>query len=443
MSQSLFCTKKDICCALLYNQFTTKIMLKKAMQMSQNHFILDVLGIKDPNIEVLGVEDQEVNLETVRTITAKLTYPIARCRNCGFTNIVKNGYRKAKVRLASLDGVRYELELAKQRYYCKDCHSTFGATTSLVKENCTLSRKLKHQVMQFVKQGLNGELIAKICHCSPSSVRRTIIERVQPHYRMAKLPKHLCFDEFRSTKSMMSFICCDSETHQLVVKLPDRLSSTIINYFESRYSKQERDQVQSVVIDLNAQYQSFIYRLFPNAKIIIDRFHLVQLAGRALDNCRIRLLKTLDKHSREYRILKSQWRLFHQKATTLRPEKPVYLLGINEYMTRQNAVDLITGKFSQFNAVYQAYQGITLALANRDRDLLRSAICDYQATRTEMDTTIYTLHKNLKAVLNSVKYEYSNGPLEGINRKIKVLKRSCYGFTNQSFFFLRIDCLFA
>jgi len=127
----------------------------------------------------------------------------------------------------------------------------------------------------------------------------------------------------------------------------------------------------------------------------------------------------------------------------LRPEKPVYLLGINEYMTRQNAVDLITNKFPRFKAVYDTYQDITLAIAGRDSELLMSAIRDYQTTKTEMDTTISTLRKNLKAVINSVKYEFSNGPLEGINRKIKVLKRSCYGFANQEFFFLRIDCLFA
>lgn len=132
-----------------------------------------------------------------------------------------------------------------------------------------------------------------------------------------------------------------------------------------------------------------------------------------------------------------------QKATTLRPEKPVYLLGINEYMTRQNVVDLITSKFPTFKTVYRSYQDITQAIANRDSDLLTSAICNYQAIKTEMDTTILTLRKNLKAVTNSIKYEFSNGPLEGINRKIKVLKRSCYGFTNQSFFFLRINCLFA
>ena len=60
-----------------------------------------------------------------------------------------------------------------------------------------------------------------------------------------------------------------------------------------------------------------------------------------------------------------------------------------------------------------------------------------------MDTAIQTLRQNRKYVLNSAKFEYSNGPLEGINRKIKTLKRTCYGFANQKFFFLRIDCIFS
>jgi hypothetical protein len=99
-------------------------MLKKDMQMSQNHFILDVLGIKGPNIKVQTVEKKRIGPETVREITAKLTYPITCCRNCGFAKVVKNGYRKTHIRLASLDGVRYELILWKQRYYCKcwDCN---------------------------------------------------------------------------------------------------------------------------------------------------------------------------------------------------------------------------------------------------------------------------------------------------------------------------------
>lgn len=60
-----------------------------------------------------------------------------------------------------------------------------------------------------------------------------------------------------------------------------------------------------------------------------------------------------------------------------------------------------------------------------------------------MDTAIQTLRQNRKYVLNSAKFEYSNDPLEDINRKIKTLKRTCYSFANQKFFFLRIDCIFS
>lgn len=162
-----------------------------------------------------------------------------------------------------------------------------------------------------------------------------------------------------------------------------------------------------------------------------------------MDNCRTNLLKQLDKHSREYRLLKSQWKLFHKSADQLAPEKPVYLRGINEYMTRQNAVDLITSQFPQFSATYQTYQDITGTLRDRDSERMINTLEQYTPSGTEMDTTIATLLKNSRYIINSTKYEYSNGPLEEINRKIKNLKRTCYGFANQSFFFLRIDCLFA
>lgn len=171
--------------------------------------------------------------------------------------------------------------------------------------------------MLLVKEGLNNELIARLCHCSASSVRRTIIERIKTKYRVHVLPKHLFFDEFRSVKNMVSFICCDAQTHKLVVKLPDRLSATIINYFENRYSKQERDQVESVVVDLNAQYQRFIRQLFPNAKIIIDRFHVVQLVGCALNSMRTDLMNRFDHSSKNYKLFKRNWKLFLKRYDDL------------------------------------------------------------------------------------------------------------------------------
>ena len=48
------------------------------------------------------------------------------------------------------------------------------------------------------------------------------------------------------------------------------------------------------------------------------------------------------------------------------------------------------------------------------------------------------MKKHKEYVLKSVKYEYSNGPLEGFNNKIKLLKRVSYGYSNFSNFRLRI-----
>ena len=59
-------------------------------------------------------------------------------------------------------------------------------------------------------------------------------------------------------------------------------------------------------MDLNAQYQHFIHRISLNAKIIIDRFHIIQLAGRALDQARLSILRELSDHRcRHYKMLKS------------------------------------------------------------------------------------------------------------------------------------------
>ena len=78
--------------------------------------------------------------------------------------------------------------------------------------------------------------------------------------------------------------------------------------------------MKSVVVDLNAQY---IKALFPNARIIIDRFHIVQLVGRTLG-----MKKMNDCHCKEYEILKAHWRLFHKDSSDLEAARSVSFPGI-------------------------------------------------------------------------------------------------------------------
>ena len=94
-----------------------------------------------------------------------------------------------------------------------------------------------------------------------------------------------------------------------------------------------------------------------------------------------------------------------------------------------NALDLIVKNHPQFEKVYDAYQDIFNALKKK-RERLIDVPENYRRSGQNMDTAISTLKKNVTAVLNSVEYDFSNGPVEGINRRIKSLKRSCFGFRN-------------
>ncbi|MDB7681361.1 transposase, partial [Ligilactobacillus ruminis] len=73
-------------------------------------------------------------------------------------------------------------------------------------------------------------------------------------------------------------------------------------------------------------------------------------------------------------------------------------------------------------------------LENRLTKTIRERLIDvlenYRRSGQNMDIAISTLKKNMIAVLNSVEYDFSNGSVEGINRRIKSLKRSCFGFRN-------------
>ena len=138
--------------------------------------------------------------------------------------------------------------------------------------------------------------------------------------------------------------------------------------------------------------------------------------------------KMNDCHCREYKILKAHWRLFHKDSADLEAARSVYLRGVNEYMTQQNALDLIVKNHPQFEKVYNAYQDVFNALKEKNRERLIDVLLEKYRR----------LGQNMTAVLNSVEYDFSNGPVEGINRRIKSLKRSCFGFRNFDNFRKRI-----
>lgn len=79
--------------------------------------------------------------------------------------------------------------------------------------------------------------------------------------------------------------------------------TTIRNYF-LKYPLKVRQQVQFITMDMSGAYIPLARKLFPNAKIVLDRFHIIQHLGRAFLKTRIAIMNQFDKKSLPYRALK-------------------------------------------------------------------------------------------------------------------------------------------
>ena len=87
-------------------------------------------------------------------------------------------------------------------------------------------------------------------------------------------------------KEKLAFIAQDHNTKKIITILDNRRQTTIRNHF-FRYSKEARNSVKVVTVDMSGSYIPMIPKLFPKAKIVIDRFHIVQHMSRALNHTRI------------------------------------------------------------------------------------------------------------------------------------------------------------
>src|SRR5699024_11212638 len=162
------------------------------------------------------------------------------------------------------------------------------------------------------------------------------------------------------------------------------------------------------------------------AKIIIDRFHIVQLISRSMNQTRVRIMNRLRTSQgddmKKYRRLKRYWRLLlkykHNISNTDYKYYPLFGQRLEESVINE-LLEYVKEK--NFTALSHTLNTVDQSLYVR-----------------YMKTSIKTLKKHLPYIKHSLIYPYNNGRIEGINNKIKVLNRVAYGYRNFHHFKNRI-----
>ena len=392
--------------------------------MEQLYHTTQLIGIKDKNITLNKVLKHKTHIEMIAT----LDYAPGNCNHCQGKQIKYDFQKPSKIPFLEVAGFPSLIRLKKRRFQCKNCRKVTVSETSLVQKNCQISEPLRQKVAQALVNRQALTHIAQDLAISTSTVHRKLKEFTFKE-DFSRLPEILSIDEFSYQKGKLAFIAQDFETKKIITILENRTQITIRNHF-FRYSKEARNSVKVVTVDMSGSYIPMIPKLFPKAKIVIDRFHIVQHMSRALNHTRIQLMTQFDKKSLEYRALKYYWK------SVLKDSRKLSLNSFRsrtfgETLTPKECLTEIFHLVPELKGYYDLYQLLLFHLQEKNADyffdLIEEALPHLNQT---FKTALRTILHHKQHVINAIELPYSNAKLEATNKLIKDIKRNAFGFSN-------------
>jgi len=220
----------------------------------------------------------------------------------------------------------------------------------------------------------------------------------------------------------------DPIKHRVFDVLYSRKGTCLVDYFKS-LDQSKRMKVQYFSCDMNKTFIDLARIYFPNAKIVIDRYHFVRQVYWALENVRKRIQKRMLPSLRKY--YKQSKSLITKRKAKLSNDNRAVLELMLEYSEDLRKAHFIKELFVDI-LDENSYSKQRTLFSEWLREVENSGIEEFRAAIT-------AFRNNYKYILNSLKYRHiSNGPTEGFNNKIKVLKRISYGVRNFKYFRNRI-----
>ncbi len=199
--------------------------------------------------------------------------------------------------------------------------------------------------------------------------------------------------------------------------------------YMAEWSNDFRAGIEFVSIDLWGPYRSVVTSMLPNAKSVADRFHVMQNLNKALDNCR----KQAKRESKDEDVWKNAKYAVLKNREDLTDDQTAIL---NRVLIASPDLKMCHEFKESFREIFDANDRETGSkkLSSWVLSIVRSGVSKYYGF-------VKTLLNWEENILNYFEERVSSGFVEGVNNKIKLIKRKAFGFVNFENFRIKIiDC---
>jgi transposase len=391
-----------------------------------------------PDVKVLQTQTTE---QGEFIITVESTLLSARCHCCGREIRKFHGLDDwVTVRHLPILGHPVYLRYRPKRYRCEACDSKPTTTQQLTWHESNSPQTTAydtHLLLQLVNTTVEDVSLKERL---PYDVVLGVIERrIAAQVDWARYTELgvLGLDEIALKKGHRDFVVIVTarlRTGQIAILgvLPDREKATVKQFLQG-IPASLRETVHTLCTDMYEGYIQAAREALSHVDIVIDRFHVAEQYRDAADSVRKQELKRLklELPQAEYQQLKGSLWAFRKNPADLAPEEQARLARLFAYSPELHAAYILreelTTIFEQAHSLAQAQEQIRAWQA-----------CVRHSGLHCFDHFLNTLDRWWTEITNYFVNRDSSGFVEGLNNKLKVLKRRCYGLFNVGHLFQRI-----
>ena len=357
------------------------------------------------------------------------------CPHCGSSELYAHGYHHRNASAMGRDGARKRLRIKLKRYKCRCCAKSFSQSCNRIgigkwqRRNARLNDMLSRECAN----GVSNKAIGMKYRISTSTVER------QLHRNHAVLlseqlqypcPHVMGIDEHSIHRGR-------TKGHKFAVTLADLRHHRVYEVFEGKNSKvleanlrrlKGREEVKVICMDLSSPFRSIVQRLFPRAKIVADRFHVIRLIIDTFHE----FCKAADPEIKWKRGITCALRT---KGANLRPAQRLLLeKEFSRHPAIENAYDF-KEELCSLLSIKERKRINCVPLLERLKEMVWQMLHDAPEIFKKLGRTI---RQWFEPIIRMWRFTKSNGITEGFHRKMKLIQRRAYGYRNFQNYRLRV-----
>lgn len=355
------------------------------------------------------------------------------CLRCGSDKTVRAGKITTTVREESLRGVALWLKIHKHRIYCKSCKKTFAEPVPGVWPRRRSTQRFRKGVAQACGKMTDLSTVSRFFNVSHGFAYKVYYEQIavkmREHITRSQWPEVLGIDEhfFRRKKGVTEFVTMftDVGEKRMFELAHGKENKSLIEQVKDIPG---RENVKTVVIDMSSSYKAFARKMFPNAKLVADKFHVLRLITPSI----MKAGKDIHGHRQE---LKTRRKLLRSRVKLdyfVRCEIDEYLKNhdkLNElYRWKEKIYEFY--RIKGYGRAVAAFKKLTEAMSGSSLEEIRKLLKTLKRWRQE--------------ILLYFADGYTNAFTERMNGTGKLVQRRAFGYKSFRNYRLRVlsACLF-